>query len=141
MTQGICYDKAKWHYDGDFPADLPPSQGFVHTGMFISWLADHHLLADALQHDAEAIRTREQTGAQVFGRWAGVLTSDMLSDEGNAFARHYYASAAGGGEYLHDYFNLFDELPSIYHVTDTWENYARVAALISDRHAEWRGKP
>ncbi|WP_221089608.1 DUF7832 domain-containing protein [Deinococcus aquaedulcis] len=140
MDRGICYDKAKWHYDGDFPEDWPSSQAFVHTGMFISWLADHHLLADAFATDAEAIRTRQQTGAQVFSRWAGVLTSDMLTGEGNAFARHYYASEARSGEYLHDYFNLFDDLPSIYYVPDTWENYARVAAVISDRHAEWRGK-
>src|ERR1044072_7581684 len=25
------YDKAKWHYTGDFPDDLEPFQGYVHT--------------------------------------------------------------------------------------------------------------
>ncbi|MVN87280.1 hypothetical protein GO986_10905 [Deinococcus sp. HMF7620] len=136
MGGGICYDKAKWHYDGDFPPELPPSQGFVHTGMFISWLAGRNLLADGLA--AEAIRTRQQTGAQVFEAWGGVLTSEMLTAEGNAFARHYYASETGGGEYLNDYFNLFDDLPSFYHVPDTWDNAARVAGLIDERYAEWQ---
>jgi hypothetical protein len=28
------YDKAKWHYDGDFPNELDVSHGFVHTGIF-----------------------------------------------------------------------------------------------------------
>ncbi|MBZ9712578.1 hypothetical protein [Deinococcus multiflagellatus] len=138
MDRGICYDKAKWHYDGDFPPELPPSQGFVHTGMFLSWLASRDLLADALSADAEAIRTRQHTGAQVFQRWVGVLTSDMLTAEGNAFARHYYASEAGAGEYLHDYFNLFDDLPSVYHVPDTWENAAQVLAVMDERYAEWQ---
>jgi hypothetical protein len=32
------YDKAKWHYEGDFPNELSRKQGFVHTGMFVACL-------------------------------------------------------------------------------------------------------
>src|SRR5262245_20687641 len=31
------YDKAKYHYDGDYPKGLPRPQAFVHTGMLIGW--------------------------------------------------------------------------------------------------------
>src|ERR1700754_3717545 len=29
------FDKAKWHFGGDFPEDLDAFQGYVHTGMFL----------------------------------------------------------------------------------------------------------
>jgi len=35
MREAIVYDKAKWHYGGDYPKDLPIEQAFVHTGMFL----------------------------------------------------------------------------------------------------------
>ncbi|WP_242246744.1 hypothetical protein [Bacillus cereus group sp. BfR-BA-01523] len=31
MFQTIIYDKAKYHYEGDFPQELPMEQAFVHT--------------------------------------------------------------------------------------------------------------
>jgi hypothetical protein len=37
------YDKAKWHFDGDFPKELDDFQGYVHTGMFLGWLVDNGL--------------------------------------------------------------------------------------------------
>src|SRR5262245_8270187 len=29
------YDKAKWHFGGDFPEELDEFQGYIHTGMFL----------------------------------------------------------------------------------------------------------
>ena len=46
--RGHVYDKAEFHYDGDFPEDLEDYQGFVHTGMFVAWLIEHDMI------DAEA---------------------------------------------------------------------------------------
>ncbi len=31
------YDDASWHYDGDFPSDLPTEAGATHIGMFVAW--------------------------------------------------------------------------------------------------------
>jgi len=31
------YDDASWHYDGEFPADLPPEAGATHIGMYLAW--------------------------------------------------------------------------------------------------------
>ena len=46
LFQTIIYDKAKYHYEGDFPQELPMEQAFVHTGMFLSWIIDNNLFSD-----------------------------------------------------------------------------------------------
>ena len=33
--QPVVYDKAKYHYGGDFPEDLPDEQAFVHTDLYL----------------------------------------------------------------------------------------------------------
>src|SRR6478735_390289 len=37
------YDKAKWHYEGDFPSNLSEKQAFVHTGMYLGWIIEENL--------------------------------------------------------------------------------------------------
>ncbi|MBN8465403.1 hypothetical protein JYJ95_02695 [Corallococcus exiguus] len=37
MLVQMAYDKAKWHYEGEYPTGLSKQQAFVHTGMFIAW--------------------------------------------------------------------------------------------------------
>ena len=51
MDQPTVYDKAKWHYDGDYPSALAHSQAFVHTGMFLGWLIDHDLVSEEFVED------------------------------------------------------------------------------------------
>lgn len=54
MAAPYVYDKAKYHYGGDYPEGLPEEQAFVHTGMFLGWVIDHHLYdPDFWQDDAE----------------------------------------------------------------------------------------
>ena len=43
MDKSIVFDKAKWHYEGNFPGDLDERQAFVHTGMFLGWIIDKDL--------------------------------------------------------------------------------------------------
>lgn len=35
------YDKAKYHYAGDFPNGLAIKYAFVHNGMFLGWIVDY----------------------------------------------------------------------------------------------------
>src|ERR1044071_8963553 len=140
MTDSIVYDKAKWHYGGDYPEELPHEQAFVHTGMFLGWLIDRDLYSDFFAEESEdlitAFKNREKTGAQVYKWFDGVLSDEMLSDEGNAFAQDYYLAE---GRYLQDYDDLLcDGLPSLYHVQDTWENYAKLKAKIDERYVGWK---
>ena len=90
MSDPIVYDKAKYHYDGDFPTDLPYEQAFVHTGMFLGWLIDRGLVSGEFMEDTseliEGFRARDVTGPEIYESWDGALVDDMLSAEGNAFA-------------------------------------------------------
>ncbi|REK71194.1 hypothetical protein [Paenibacillus paeoniae] len=137
------YDKAKWHYDGDFPQELDRTQAYVPTGMFIAWLVKNDLVSKRSRkedaNEIELVKGNEMTGAQFYRtNWDGVLSSDELSDEADAFAREYL--------HLHndmytavDFQNILaGDLPSIYHVEDSIENYYVIEPIISERYQEWK---
>jgi hypothetical protein len=131
------YDKAKWHYEGDFPPDLDPRQAFIHTGMFAGWLMDHDMIAEDFAPEAERFKRREITGPQAYEIWDGGLDEDMLTVEGNQFAKDYYDDTKG--KYLDDYAELLAQgLPSFYHVQDTWENYEKIKHRIDQRYNAWK---
>lgn len=48
MDTVIC-DKAKYHYEGDFPKDLPIEQVFVHTEMFLGWVIENNLFSGGFE--------------------------------------------------------------------------------------------
>jgi hypothetical protein len=143
------YDKAKWHFEGDYPEDLPPENGGTHIGMFLAWTILNGLEGEPhrkeSKRDLTRVRNRKMTGRDfLFRNCDGVLTEEDLNDEGNAFARSYFADPdrGGYGKYMADYAKALDTaaLPSEYHVEDTWENYDKLAALIDRRYAAWRKK-
>ena len=53
------YDKAEYHFGGQWPDGLPEEQAYVHTGMFLGWLMQRGLVSgdvdDALVRDAAAL--------------------------------------------------------------------------------------
>ncbi|SOD03386.1 hypothetical protein SAMN05216486_1126 [bacterium JGI 053] len=140
MSNPIVYDKAKYHYGGDYPEGLADEQAFVHTGLYLGWIIDHGLHSDFLAEEPELIerfKAREITGPQVYEAWDGCLIDDMLSDEGNAFSKDYFDFERG--RYLADYEELLaGGLPSLYHVQDTWANYDRLKARVDERYAVWK---
>jgi hypothetical protein len=138
------YDKAKWHADGDFPNDLASSQASVHIGVFLAWLALQSLLSDELVRDytddIRALKSRQITGAAFLERLDGVLAADMLTDEGNAFAQAYYEGEAGLGPYFVDYADVFGaDVPTVYHVPDSWDTFTRLEPRITSKFLAWRG--
>jgi hypothetical protein len=143
QTNHMAYDKAKWHYGGDFPADLPEEQAFVHTGMFLGWLIDRNLVSDQFHKDfadeIEKFHKRETSGPRIFQLCDGVFDEEMLSEPGNQFTREYYGNNDGGyGQFLEDYDELLaDDLDSTYHVEDTLDNYNMLKDQIDLRYAEW----
>lgn len=136
----MAYDKAKFHYDGDFPKDLAPENGGTHIGMFLAWAIHRGLVSEELEEDAagdvESIRERKLTGrALLWNHLDQGLCEDDLSDEGNAFAESYYVS----NTYLKEYEKLFAKrYPTCYHVEDTWENFDLVATMIDKRYKKWK---
>jgi len=134
------YDKASWHSGGSWPEELPEAQAYVHAGLFFGWILDRGLMSAAFSADfpelVHAFRAREKTGPEVYALAGGVLASDMLSDDGNAFARAYFDLEHGA--FLAEYERLLGAgLPSLYHVADTWPNYEKLRAHLDARFARW----
>lgn len=146
MDQPIVYDKAKWHYDGEYPSDLDQSHAFIHSGLFLGWVVERDLLDPEFLKDIggpdgeiEKFKSRQITAPKLFELCDGALVDDMLNEEANAFARSYFDFQTG--QYLQDYDRLLSHgLPSMYHVEDTWENYDLIKKQIDKRFAEWKKK-
>lgn len=143
----MSYDKADWHYGAeDFPEDLPVEAGGVHIGMFLAWALTRGLAGEIhLEVGAEGIeevRGRRMTGCHfLFEHCDERLTEEDLSDEGNAFARHYYGHGGRSGAYFDDYAATLErDVPGTYHVADTWENFDALAPVIDRRWARWRAR-
>jgi len=137
------FDKAKWHYEGDYPAELDEDQAFVHTGLFLGWIIDLGFYSKEFAEDfAKEIRrfkARRLTGPGVYGAADGVFAADMLNAEGLAFAEAYFDFETG--KYLKDYEKLLTQkLPSMYHVPDIWESYDTLKPQIDKRYIAWNKK-
>jgi len=134
----FVYDKAKFHMDGILEQGLPGEHAYHHTAFFLSWLVKERLMSDWFEsqwkNDLAKYRAGDMSGNQLYGESGECLISDMLGEEGNAFAQHYYKAT-----YLNDYIEHFSkELPSMYHVAYTRENEANAHRMISERYEQWK---
>lgn len=143
------YDDASWHYEGDFPEDLPPSAGATHIGMFLAWLILNDRVSEELVEDAPeavaALKSKAMTGARFLIEVLDEkLIDEDLDSQGNAFAVAYYRGLDHDSRYIDDYFATFgvDEA-ALYSVPDTWENYAKLSKQIDARYQRWNdeGRP
>ncbi len=140
------YDDASWHHGGDFPADLPQEAGGTHIAMFVVWCWAKGM-AGALTRDEfpeilQAVSSRSDSPGAIFARGSDdKFTDEDLNDEGNAFASAYYGVGGELRDYVRDYESTLGRgLPSVYHVSDTWEVFDRLEPVIARRFKAWRGK-
>jgi hypothetical protein len=142
----VEYDLWRWHTEGVFPKDQPPEQGYVHIGMFLTWLVDLDMVdpdwiaRSGVEDAVEAIRGRRETPCAMRDTTEGRLASDMLTDEGRAFTGAYYAPEYG---YARDWRRVFGRRADRYAVPDDWEAYDRIGPRIERRYREWiaAGRP
>jgi hypothetical protein len=147
QSEPVVYDKAKYHYRGDWPKGLDRQQAFVHTGMYLGWLITRGMVQESEFEgpDGAAARdaflSRATTGPTLFERWFdGVLIGSALTPEGNRFTAYYFDFDTG--QYLADYEALLaGGLDELYEVRDTWANFDVLATRIDERLAEWRAEP
>ncbi|MBC2379015.1 hypothetical protein HBP49_12510 [Listeria welshimeri] len=149
------YDDASWHYDGNYPKDLPSENAATAIGMFLAWCIYNNFLADDLKEDAEddieKVLQGKMTGAQFLIMDCDEKFIDFfLSELGQQFANDYYENdsefAKKVANYHVDYCNAFNEkakkngfeYKSIYHVEDTKENYDLISVIISERFNHWK---
>lgn len=148
------YDDASWHYENDYPKNLPEENGATHIGMFLSWCIDNSLVSEELLDDAEEeiqqVKNREMTGAEFLIKVCDEKFIDEdLSEIGNKFAKDYYENDTAFGKkygsYIGDYCQIFNEkaelngfeYESLYHVEDSFENYNLLKSIIDKRFKEW----
>src|ERR1043166_1516740 len=95
-----------------------------------------------MKKELKLLHEREKTPGDFLMNVLGEkLIAADFSDEGNAFVRSYYQDKKGRlGIYLDDYSETFDrsDLPSLYHVEDSWENFDKLAKVIDRRFREWK---
>lgn len=135
----MAIGKAKWHYGGDFPEDLPDENGATHIGMFLAWIINNNLQGEffdeEMPDEMSDLRNRKITGRDfLIDCCDEVLMDEEFSEEGLAFSEDYYETS-----YMFDYADtLAGDLSSAYHVQDIWENYDKIAPVIDKRFAEWK---
>jgi hypothetical protein len=103
----MAYDRADWHYGGNFPSDLPSEAGGTHIGMFLAWAITRGLEGDLHREESaeslRAVREHRMTGRDFLMRECDEkFVDEDLNDEGNAFTKAYYEKD-GLGSYLADY--------------------------------------
>ncbi len=145
MGDIVKYDDASWHYGGDFPEDLPDEAGGTHIAMFVAWalLTDlgGSLHSEDFPDDLAALRARQMTpGEYFFTACDGKFTDEDLNRRGNAFATFYFDDDDRG--YLADYDDtLGGDVPTLYHVPDSWETFDRIRTVLDERFKAWRNRP
>jgi hypothetical protein len=103
-------------------------------------LIENDLMGEEFTSEAEPLdqyRSGTRTLLSLYEWWDCCLLDGMLSDEGNAFAQHYFDF--DGGQYLHDYIGLLKgSLPSEFHIEFTDDNYAKLKPIIDKRYRKWK---
>ncbi|GIV36029.1 MAG: hypothetical protein KatS3mg032_0408 [Cyclobacteriaceae bacterium] len=137
--QKTIYDNAKTHFLGNFPDNLPIEQAYVHIGMYLGWIIDNDLYSEYFEEEASAqifrFKRREISCTILSEIWDGYLGYELFNRQGNMFTYYYY----GGGLYRNDYDEvLVKSLPSIYHVTDSWDNFTKISNRIDMRFQDWK---
>ena len=135
------YDKAKYHDAVVQKYGLSDEHAANHTIVFLRWLIERHLMSDSFEKTSADILARFRSGKvsihKVYDWWDRCLVDDQLSQEGNAFAMHYFDFDRG--RYIDDYIaTLKGKLPTEFHVDYTEENYQKMKRVIDRRYDEWR---
>jgi hypothetical protein len=101
-------------------------------------IVDFHIVD--FPEEIEKLQTRSVTpGAFFLQACDGKFTDEDLNEEGNAFAEDYFDFDRG--QYLADYqATLGADLPDLYYVKDSWDNFDRLRPVLDRRFAEWKTK-
>ena|SRR5215831_191433 len=135
-------DRADWHYGGDFPEGLPHENGGTHIGVYLAWVILNDQASDELRdlagEDLELCKSRKITGRTLlFKNLDEKFWGRLLTDECQAFTDTYYET----NQYFDDYAHALGlDGNTLYTAADSWENYDKVARLVTERFVAWRDK-
>ncbi len=130
-----------WHYGAeDFPQELKIECGGTHIGMFLAWAIINNLIGELhiseSQESIEKVKSRQMTGTQFLQKECDEkFWEEDLNKEGNEFAKFYYESNIYYGDYE---LALADDLPTLYHVEDSWQNYDKLSKVLNKKFKQWK---
>ncbi len=138
----MIFDNLTWHAKTeDYPPEVPHENGATHIGVFLAWAVKNNLQHEnfSSKYDdlLQQIRNQEITGRDFFLKVCNEEFGEKcLNEEGQQFAQSYYASH----KYITDYAKLVTaaDIPSIYHVNDSWKLYALIEPKIDKRFSHWK---
>ncbi len=141
----MAIDRLDWHSGGNFPNDLPQEAGGTHIGMFITWILNNNLHGELHREtESDELQVNKVLNREITGRDFFISTCDAkfwdedLNEEGYAFSEFYYENDETA-MYFDDYTNtLAGNSESIYHVENSWENYDKIAVVITKRFEAWK---
>jgi hypothetical protein len=141
----MSIDRLDWHSGGEFPSELPPEAGGTHIGMYITWILTNdfhgeiHRESESDEIMVKKVLSRDITGQEFFITACDEkFWNDDLNEEGYAFTQFYYENDNTAG-YYEDYSNtLAGVLETIYHVENSWDNYDKIAPVITQRFEAWK---
>ena len=136
-----------WHYGGEYPSELPTKNAGTHIGMFLAWAFGYGLIGELhLEEDQDELKKLEErkiTGADFLIHQCDEKLLDEDFDEiGAEFAVDYYQddNSLFSASYLDDYADVFegDDIPTLYHLDNTWENFDKLKPILDQRFNEWK---
>ncbi len=113
--------------------------GGTHIGIYLSWIINNDLHGELHREDSveavEKLKSREITGRDfLINECDEKFWAEDLNEEGEAFTDYYYDEF-----YYEDYEKtLGTDLPNLYYVENSWENYDKIAPVLDKRFNEWK---
>ncbi|MCG7409583.1 hypothetical protein MH117_19440 [Paenibacillus sp. ACRRX] len=138
-------DKAKWHYEGEFPQDLTRDAAYTATGMFITWIINNNWFTEDIEQEfhaeIEQVKKRQLMGAEFYRKCLdGVFSTQELSDEIIPFVNEYL-DIQNDIYTAEDYVQtLQGDEPTFYHIANTWENYDLIEPVIEQRFQQFMAR-
>jgi len=138
------WDNAADRWGDGYPSDAPSTGAYTVGALCLAWLATENLLRQGFAADTgpvfEEFQARTATPVKLYVEWDGILTTDMVSDRGNAFLHWYFRETRNGtcrfDDDLHAVVRAQD-VPTFHHLPDDWTVFDHFSQLASDRYRRW----
>ena len=129
------FEQAIEHYDGASQRDIMPLLGF-----YFCWAACTDLLSELhlkdLELDIEALKNRDASPLSVIDHIDAKLRDEDFNRRGQLFSAAYLEK-----RYFEDFTKAFLEETLetyLFDVSDSWENYEKIAPRIDKRFNAWK---
>jgi len=125
-------------------ADYDPAKDAIRIAFFVAWAMLNGLAGQLHLEDDQALLRQLNRREMTPRKFLETACDDKfweedLSAEGNLFARAYYPQKHGIVNYFDDYKRVFlAEYADLDLVTDSWDNYDKIASAISQCYEEWQ---